>query len=222
MFLQHLCLKKKKKERKRGSECSERTRPFLTTKWDPGLIGSLVRVVRRDHWGIGEQEGQRVILGQWRSSNSRSLPVSVCRSRNQNSKFAHLNDFERKRDRQKAPEPKCINTDQGTWVRYLSEAATNSWYSLSNLFFPYKYNPMCIMLWGLSQPGNNKHSHTSLRMPAYCSIPCYTSAYFSVFELPCPSNTDILCFEHYKYLVSWLSGVENAGCPEWCISSMFF
>lgn len=70
--------KKKKKDRKRGSECSERTRPFLTTKWDPGLIGSLVRVVRRDHWGIGEQEGQRVILGQWRSSNSRSLPVYLC------------------------------------------------------------------------------------------------------------------------------------------------
>lgn len=53
-----------KKKKNRGSECSERTRPFLTTKWDPGLIGSLVRVVRRDHWGIVEQEGQCVILGQ--------------------------------------------------------------------------------------------------------------------------------------------------------------
>lgn len=52
----------------RGSECSERTRPFLTTKWDPGLIGSLVGVVRRDHWGIEEQKGRRVILGQSRSS----------------------------------------------------------------------------------------------------------------------------------------------------------
>lgn len=91
----------KKKKRNRGSECSERTRPFLTTKWDPGLIGSLVRVVRRDHWGIVEQEGQCVILGQWRSSNNRLFPESVCLSKKLNRKFAHLKDFKRKQDWQK-------------------------------------------------------------------------------------------------------------------------
>lgn len=40
------------KNRKQGSEFAERTGPFLTAKWDSGLIGSLVGVVRRDLWGI--------------------------------------------------------------------------------------------------------------------------------------------------------------------------
>lgn len=36
--------------------------PFFL--WESGLMGSLVRVVSRDHWRIEEQKDQRVILGQ--------------------------------------------------------------------------------------------------------------------------------------------------------------